>query len=189
MNRNILSASAMIARSGCDGCHRIAKLRRAALTRAAHGGRGAIASSPRPKPISQQEALYANRAAWVQATYINTDTNWLVAKADAEVDRDERALCQGGGTLRSRESRRCHAAQALSAQAGARRCQHRRSPAHRRNSPTSGAPRQRLFDGQVRLQRQDADARRHGGNPSHVARSRTRRAHCGKVGAPSRRRR
>ena len=30
------------------------------------------------------ESLYVNHAAWVQATYINSDTNWLVAKATAE---------------------------------------------------------------------------------------------------------
>ena len=27
---------------------------------------------------------YVNRAAWVQATYLNYDTNWLMAKANAE---------------------------------------------------------------------------------------------------------
>ena len=31
-----------------------------------------------------KESLYLNHAAWVQATYINTDTNWLVAHANAE---------------------------------------------------------------------------------------------------------
>ncbi len=31
-----------------------------------------------------REALYNNHAAWVQATYITEDTNWLVAKAGAE---------------------------------------------------------------------------------------------------------
>lgn len=31
-----------------------------------------------------KEAEYANRAAWVQATDITEDTNWLLAKADAE---------------------------------------------------------------------------------------------------------
>ena len=31
-----------------------------------------------------RESLYLNHAAWVQATYINTDTNWLVAHANAE---------------------------------------------------------------------------------------------------------
>ena len=30
------------------------------------------------------ESLYVNHAAWVQATYINSDTNWLVARANAE---------------------------------------------------------------------------------------------------------
>ena len=30
------------------------------------------------------ESLYLNHAAWVQATYINSDTNWLVARANAE---------------------------------------------------------------------------------------------------------
>lgn len=30
------------------------------------------------------ESLYINHAAWVQATYINSDTNWLVARANAE---------------------------------------------------------------------------------------------------------
>ena len=32
-----------------------------------------------------KEGEYLNRAAWVQATYITQDTNWLVAKANAEV--------------------------------------------------------------------------------------------------------
>jgi len=30
------------------------------------------------------ESLYVSHAAWVQATYINSDTNWLVARANAE---------------------------------------------------------------------------------------------------------
>jgi len=30
------------------------------------------------------ESLYVNHATWVQATYINSDTNWLVARANAE---------------------------------------------------------------------------------------------------------
>jgi peptidyl-dipeptidase A len=30
------------------------------------------------------ESLYVNHAAWVQATYINSDSNWLVARANAE---------------------------------------------------------------------------------------------------------
>jgi peptidyl-dipeptidase A len=30
------------------------------------------------------ESLYVNHSAWVQATYINSDTNWLVARANAE---------------------------------------------------------------------------------------------------------
>src|SRR5579864_857495 len=29
-------------------------------------------------------SLYGNHAAWVQATYINSDTNWLVARANSE---------------------------------------------------------------------------------------------------------
>ena len=32
----------------------------------------------------EAEALYNNHAGWVQATYINSDTNYLVAKANAE---------------------------------------------------------------------------------------------------------
>jgi peptidyl-dipeptidase A len=32
----------------------------------------------------ENESLYVNRAQWVQATYINSDTNWLAAKAGAE---------------------------------------------------------------------------------------------------------
>jgi peptidyl-dipeptidase A len=31
-----------------------------------------------------KEGLYINHAAWVQATYITADTNWLVARANAE---------------------------------------------------------------------------------------------------------
>jgi peptidyl-dipeptidase A len=38
-----------------------------------------------------QENDYLNHAGWVQATYINSDTNWLLAKANAEViDRSVR---------------------------------------------------------------------------------------------------
>jgi peptidyl-dipeptidase A len=38
-----------------------------------------------------QESDYFNHAGWVQATYINSDTNWLLAKANAEVtDRSVR---------------------------------------------------------------------------------------------------
>lgn len=32
----------------------------------------------------ENESLYVNRAQWVQTTYINSDTNWLAAKAGAE---------------------------------------------------------------------------------------------------------
>lgn len=32
----------------------------------------------------ENESLYVNHAAWVQATYINSDTDWLAAKAGAE---------------------------------------------------------------------------------------------------------
>ncbi|HXC57377.1 MAG TPA: M2 family metallopeptidase [Rhizomicrobium sp.] len=56
------------------------------------------ASKPLPPPTAAQavafvaaaesdlatQSLYANHAAWVQATYINVDTNFLVAKATAE---------------------------------------------------------------------------------------------------------
>ena len=58
----------------------------------------AAASEPAPAPTVAEavafvtkaeadlakEAEYANRAAWVQATDITEDTNWLLAKADAE---------------------------------------------------------------------------------------------------------
>src|SRR5512135_3025056 len=32
----------------------------------------------------ENESLYVNHAAWVQATYINSDTDWLAAKMGAE---------------------------------------------------------------------------------------------------------
>ena len=35
-----------------------------------------------------QDAEYVNHAGWTQATYINSDTNWLLAKANSEVTND-----------------------------------------------------------------------------------------------------
>ena len=47
--------------------------------------------SPRPKADLAKESVYDNHAAWVQATYITDDTDWLVAKAECRSHRHERS--------------------------------------------------------------------------------------------------
>ena len=71
-----------------------------------HAGEATAPSAVEAKAYVAQAATdlakineYASRAAWVQYTYINSDTNWLAAKAGAEAT--EMAVRYAKGAARS----------------------------------------------------------------------------------------
>ena len=118
-----------------------------------------------------KEAEYYNRAAWVQATYITEDTDWLQAKANAEKT-----------ALSVRYAKEAARFDHVQVDPVTRRKlyllkQSLTLPAPSRPGAAAGTgrhlrpSRHRLFDRQVRLQGQDADARRRRGHAAHVARS------------------
>jgi peptidyl-dipeptidase A len=84
VNRNLLSGSAIMAVLAATFVVGIVFEASRAATHTTPTAAEAVAFVASTESDLAQEALYANRAAWVNATYITDDTNWLVAKADAE---------------------------------------------------------------------------------------------------------
>jgi hypothetical protein len=114
---------------------------------------------------------YQNRVNWVQKTYVTEDTNWLVAKVNAEQTNLAVRYAQGSRPIRSRENRRRRAAQALSHQAGAATAGVVPAGARVMSLPISGRGSTRI------IQRRNSSTRgkfhfgRYGGHPSYLARS------------------
>jgi peptidyl-dipeptidase A len=84
VNRNLLSGSAIMAVLAATFVVGIVFEASRAATHTTPTAAEAVGFVASTESDLAQETLYANRAAWVNATYITDDTNWLVAKADAE---------------------------------------------------------------------------------------------------------
>jgi len=84
MNRRFLSASAMVAVLTACAATSVTLNATAAATHAAPTPAEAVAFVAKAEADLAKESVYDNHAAWVQATFITDDTDWLVAKANAE---------------------------------------------------------------------------------------------------------
>jgi hypothetical protein len=117
-----------------------------------------------------QESDYLNHAGWVQATYISSDTNWLLAKANAEViDRTVRYAKEAArfdhvkvDDVTARKLYLLKQSLVLPASS--------RPGASQELAQHCGETRYRLFDSEIYVQRSDTYARRHGRHPANVAR-------------------
>jgi peptidyl-dipeptidase A len=84
MNRRFLSASAMVAVLTACAATSVTLNATTAATHAVPTPAEAVAFVAKAEADLAKESVYDNHAAWVQATFITDDTDWLVAKANAE---------------------------------------------------------------------------------------------------------
>ena len=150
---------------------------------------GAEAFITRAEADLMQMNEYASRASWVMNNFITEDTQWLQARASAEVEHAPDALCARCGALRRRRNRPRH-----SKKTGDPEARHHAAIANARGcSPGACRPSIRgstaaYSTGKFSLQGQGDHARRCRRNAAHVARSRRAEGDLGRLAHASRRR-